>query len=458
MCCRVGALVTLAAAQPTITPVTTGAVIAHTEPVHQIKAYAKVYVTLTEPRHFENDWHALCDHLAKLINARFPTTVAVALNFRDLLLERVSALRARFQHNSRVKRGILNFIGDMASELFGIPSASDLDALSKINKELASEIEGVASIQQQVIAKVNHLGLQQDHLKFKVNQIIAHQTAQDDAIRLNFNVTHELQLVMQWNQAALRLENMFELITDHLRQYEANLGLAQALRVACESRIVNEKLIPIEFVKRILATGENHINIDPIQYFSYIRVEKITEIESEAFCVLRAPLFSSDTQQLYMIQTFPMCSDEGHCVRIRTPETFVLNQETETIYYPDECHGPVPKACRPGVVYDKNQLPCLHGLITNDITKQKQCIVLVYDKKPPPTKVSTEKLNRYIVQTAATLYHYRCPRRTPLVGQLDMGNYIIDVEPRCILDAAGWLLHGLPDTNITFRKLSLHLA
>lgn len=60
-------------------------------------------------------------------------------------------------------------------------------------------------------------------------------------------------------------------------------------------------------------------------------------------------------------------------------------------------------------------------------------------------------MNRFVLQTDATLYHYRCPQKTPVVGKLEAGCYVIDVDARCILDANTWMLQGIhiTETNYT---------
>ena len=47
----------------TITPVTTGAVIAHEEPVREITAYVKIFVTLSQDHELDPLWNSLCSRL-----------------------------------------------------------------------------------------------------------------------------------------------------------------------------------------------------------------------------------------------------------------------------------------------------------------------------------------------------------------------------------------------------------
>ncbi|ELU18460.1 hypothetical protein CAPTEDRAFT_208008 [Capitella teleta] len=204
-------------------------------------------------------------------------------------------------------------------------------------------------------------------------------------------------------------------------------------------------------VEHILASGQNQREIDPVNYYAYIQVRKITEIDGKVYCMLRAPLFASDKERQISIVTVPTCI-AGKCLKLYQPEPFIINYATEELYYPSECSGPKPRACRPGVKYDKRELPCLHGLINGDPTQQAKCPLTVYKDMPPPQPIATVALNRYIVSTGETIYHYRCPQLSPRTGSLLEGSYVIDIEPNCVLDAMSWMLQGLPTKEIQYSN------
>ena len=430
-------------AQPDITAVDTGAIIAHKEPIREIRGYAKIFVSLTEDHKLDDQWANICDKLVTTITSRFPTNINTVMEFRAILLTRVETLRRRISGTQRTKRGLFNFIGDIGSALFGIPSASDIHALAEANKQLAEEVEGVIVTQQRVVAKVNLLGRQQQQIVGKVNAIIDQQRRQEHHIKQMFQAATALQFVIEFNQDALRLEFLIEMISDHIAQYEESLAQIQAVRVACEARIVTEQVLPVQMVRQILSQGNNRVKINPVEYYAYIQVEKITTLDDEVYCILRAPMFSDATQYEITIRTFPKCQD-GKCLEIYQPPPFIVDYGTEELYFPDECSGPTPKACRPGVIYDKTHQPCLHGLINHDPQQQAECPLTYYSISPPPGEITTATLNRYIVTTEETLYHYRCPRQTPTVGRLAAGHYLIDVEPHCIVDSGQWMIRGLP--------------
>lgn len=133
---------------------------------------------------------------------------------------------------------------------------------------------------------------------------------------------------------------------------------------------------------------------------------------NQVMCILRAPLFTGHEEKLYSVVTFPM-KQNNHYVQILQPRFFVSDMAIEDLYFPDECHGPVPKACHPGVKYDKRQQPRSHGLITQDREQLTQCLGTLFTKRPLPEEIMAATINRYIVETKNATYHYRCPHSSP---------------------------------------------
>lgn len=93
--------------------------------------------------------------------------------------------------------------------------------------------------------------------------------------------------------------------------------------------------------------------------------------------------------------------------------------------------------------YDKNASACLHGLANGDAEQQQQCPLTNYKTRSSPQLICILHLNKYITETEAVYYHFRCPDMRPQADTLTAGAYVIDIPPKYVLDSPVWMLCGL---------------
>lgn len=448
-------------AEPEITPVPSGVTITSTEEAHQVNSFATIYVALvTDQSALNEHWKYALDQIELLAdNEKMLGDEHGDEQEKAALLNRLTNIRARFG-SARNRRalgilgdGILEDLGSIGANVFGLATAHDVQQLAKANEVLADAIDGVATTQKKTIAVVNKLGHAQVRLQRKVNEVIGTLGTLSEGLA---NVTVAVRVFLrqqQRNQALLVLSMLVDNIETQMAQYQADLDQADLGRISCESHIVNDKLVTRDIIQELLSSPGNRVLIEPLAYYQYIKVEKMTTINGTVYCILKAPQMSSEPQKLYHLNTFQVCNPSG-CYKVYHDVELVFGTLTEDIYFPVQCFGRHPVACQPGVVYPKNQQKCLHGLITGDPRQQEYCSI-TYKKAPEPAHpVSTNILNRYVLRTDPVLYHYRCEGRRSLTRKLEAGTYIINVEPGCIMDAGHWTLLGLPERtffiNITF--------
>lgn len=147
----------------------------------------------------------------------------------------------------------------------------------------------------------------------------------------------------------LRLSLPIETIKDKVAILEGAVNQIRNARVACESRIVNEQLIPVKMIKKRHEDKENRNHVLATEYYGYMQVDKLTVIDDELYCIITGPSFEAYTHMELTVKTLPMY-EEDRCAQPHQPPPFIIDYETEDLYFPDECHGPTPKACRPEVL------------------------------------------------------------------------------------------------------------
>lgn len=437
-----------------IVPSPSGVVIASSEDVYTVKSYAQVYITLQSPQpDVMTQWLRISRRLKQAAEQS-----AHKLKFgeyqKNLLYKQVDALERMFdeyrhqivrQNTTRQKRGVFDFIGDAASSLFGIPSASDVNALKEANQRIADQVDGVVATQRKVIGRVNALGRAQARIVQDLNQVHA-------------CITDQYLLAQDTRRELLKLSNFvwFEAQISELRhrinRYIRYLDQIKTIRAACESNSHSEVTVPPRILRDIMQLAYPGPSGEVMGYYQYLSTDKIMQLDGIIYCVVKVPIAQETPQVKYQINTFPVC-EEGQCVRIFQDAEIIFNQKNGDLYYPDECFGYAPHLCQTGVLYASHTQPCLHGLITRDPDQQRKCPISVTTNNRVPLPVQTKVINRYIVESCDVTYHYRCPGKNPVVGKLVRGVYVITVDPQCEMDGGQWMLVGKQVKTIHLAKV-----
>jgi len=356
----------------------------------------------------------------RLVNRHYQRAV---LNFQEAF-----PLRRIPPPGHRVRRGLFNFVGDLASSLFGTPSASDLEALQDAQEALASTVDEVVATQRETVGVVNTLNENQQKISMAVNRVTLQVTAlADQFVRV-------MSANTQWHLLREMIEELLSFRIE-LTRYVAWMNRMAGIRAACESDSQSELTIASGLLRKLLQTD------DVMNYYQYIHTDKLITVNSTLYCVANIPVFKETFDQLYVIETYPVC-DSQTCHRIYHHEQIVVDPLSETLYFPENCLGFSPLACRPGVEFPSTAQPCLHGLINGDPALQKQCPLTIYKEHPLPLPGRMPSGNQFVVATPDTTYRYLCPDQRPRTGTFKSGVYLVTVGQTCTMDANLWRLAG----------------
>ena len=405
-------------------------------------SYATIYVQLSDDLPNTAAWNGMLDQIEEWVSQHLNGTLATQQDLSTLFHDRLALFHQRVARQ-RSRRGLANFVGKLSSWLFGTATEDDIKKLKEADRLLATTVEGVVKTQNVLVGRVNELGRVQRKIITTTNAIIANQAEQREVINLLTQTTNHNTRHINLLHKLIRVINTMDTLTAALQQYEVALAAVRNTRLACEASVINEDLVPPAIINQLLDNNPGRSLVTPIQYYEYGQVKKTTTIEGADFCIVSFPLFSSYAEQEYRIATFPVCAN-GSCIQIKDPLPFVLNSVSADLYFPDECIGRTTRACRPGVRFDKNHQACLHGLVNRNQDQQQTCPIRISQQLVDTTPVATAHVNKYILTTPEVSYQYRCPDTRPQSARLTAGTYVITLEPRCVMDAHLWLLHGLP--------------
>lgn len=425
-----------------VTRVPSGVVIAAKETVLDVNGYVVVYLTLqVPPNELLTRWNLARTMLGQKIQAmanfrgkRHPGCTAPYIT---ALRQVVTVIDSSYQNlfhkgtnytlSLRTKRNIL---GTALSWLTGMPSTEDIESLKEANILTADAVGQVIRDNKRTIGIVNQLGRQQEAVVNKVNQLRSVMAS----LGVSLDEAHIISQIQE-------LRSHAQFLGQALLEYRIMRNEMQAIRAACESNSHSEITVPSELLNQLVTLPDN---LQWQLYYQYMTTESILELDGVIYCKIRIPTARPEQHILYHIITLPICQPGGGCVTIGKELKIVQGTQTEELYLPEFCLGQSPKMCQAGVIHEDTAQPCIHGMINQDPKQISKCPVTLTDKAPLSKPVSTQVINRYVVQTPSTTYRYRCPNRTPSPVPITAGVYIIEVEPHCQLDAGIWLLKGLP--------------
>ena len=245
------------------------AVVAQKERVYKIRAFAQVLVQLTESHEYNYTFTSTIAAVRRKFEAlnsfaRSLPRQAIGINSQPRrhglatpMLERLRFLEQRLHYTSkpRSRRGLFNFIGHIASTLFGVATSSDTGTLKTANSRLATEVEGVVREQGRVIAKVNLLGRAQQAIETKVNELVDAQNRQINQLAELRTETRATQRLAEINAHLLRLVSVVDLLDAQISEYEQYIALMHSVRYGCETDTINEQVIPFEMMSQIVTSG-----------------------------------------------------------------------------------------------------------------------------------------------------------------------------------------------------------
>jgi len=160
----------------------------------------------------------------------------------QLNLQEAFPLQGTAPPSRRSRRGLFNFVGDIASSLFGTPSASDFAALRDAQTALASSMDEIVTTQRETIGVVNALNANQQKISVAVNRVTTQvNTLSGQYVRM----MHDS---IQWQLLREIIEELLSFRIE-LARYVTWTDRMANMRAACESNSQSELTDPSDFCR-----------------------------------------------------------------------------------------------------------------------------------------------------------------------------------------------------------------
>ena len=350
----------------------------------------------------------------------------------------------------RVRRGLLDIIGDISNKLFGIATEQEV-------MESRVRIASVRKSNRRISHLVNKLVTIINQTHDQVKQNSKHIREFDQYIALVEREIHIIRVKMQGRveeidrlKSTVETDRVLSAIEAAHNNWLRQVELYHRQRASLEMGRLTEDILPTKALIRILEQARRKNLYAPSAVWYYMNIRILPMWEDEQRLVFRAQLPLSDNLNYlrYHIWTWPVPgNDSSISVQLQVPNDIAFDTKTGGIFQPTACQGSKPAICRSGPIYDRSRLRCPRGVISGEDALRQKCRVTLTKTTEQTASVTELTPGTILVRTLGESYSMHCAGEAEKRGELPKGLHIIRLKPRCWTRGDGWTVAGLIHYN-----------
>lgn len=375
--------------------------------------------------------------------------LATAQQGQVLNLDPYRTRLSRLQSPARVKRGLINAVGELTKTLFGIATSKDVDKIKNVVNELVMESNTRKVVVRDLIVCVNRTMAQQRQIREKVNALADHVNKLQDSIMNLAQVHDELGIRVYNAEMLIAVETVLSLAEEVHNMEKENYHHFQYKKDLAVIGHLTESLLP----RSVLRNIRNHVKIALTDEYLYTNLEvKIMRLDGDSLGYwVSLPILDGESYTLWRILTVPFPVGNG-ANRQLIPEVTTLGRGLETGNYieADLCKFENPRLCPSPVEY--TNLECVSSILQQRDEQSKHCKVVEVDaftirvKRVTPVSV--------VIATNGEKIEERCHLRSPKTYDLTADAYLLTVEAGCVLEGDNWRFQAttIESSNIEIQE------
>ena len=348
--------------------------------------------------------------------------------------------------NTRARRGLINFVGDLSQKLFGVATEKEVGEIMDYVRANRNSINSVINFSNDVLTVIN----------VTKSEVVKNRQAINDIIRVTSQLKSVIQNITNWH---INYHSMaqYDLIHEkvsflwrHIHDFELSNQRHATLRYLLEQGRLGEQLLPKDILKG-LATLEKFPNaqlISPLEwYYTNCRVFPIWNEDFLAFMV-RIPFVSGTAYEGFEITTFPVpISGSNVTAQLKLLDFVALSSDgTVRPYY--ECVGQEPVVCNPIPVgkVDNEEERCARHVLLREEEIRKYCPVELRAVEGGIVRSTTP--NHVIVITWGEVIREQCAGDSA-AQTLGVGTFQVTWDGDCHLHTSAWTIAGVRTREMT---------
>ena len=369
-----------------------------------------------------NPTSGTCQAHAEYVRLLNELSVSLNTTFRhlqdtfDALLTAPSVIRS----DSRQKRALLGFIGDISHSLFGTARASDLERLAKYVRLLANKQHMMSNVANLQTLGISHM-LNMTNARLD-NLVSATQDNHQDIVNLANDINAQVN-----NRNAYWI-TMFALMTRQLKHFtllEIDMrkkmeGICSLTRHELSPDLITPQDLDSMFsqIDATLRSSYPSYHITHRDYAFYYDQSILSYARSHhsLFIVISVPLSTtSGVYSAYHVSSYPIPihDDQPHVTRLDDfSPIFLISEdkkhfaELSTLEF-DTCYGTITRTCHfPILRQDISEPTCLAGIFVENTTAIATCPFSLYTNALVPQIVSLSHTDILLINVST--YNLSC--------------------------------------------------
>lgn len=429
-----------------------GVLISNIGDVRTAKAAWTVIVTLDQPPRL--DLAAWATNMKSTIDTNVDRC---SLSMRQLWESRIASLTRdadipfvlmkQRDPSTRVKRGLLDFVGEISKMAFGTATVADVREVAEAVAATRASQRILSHNQETLVSVLNQTR------RFVQENRENQQIIVEDMHRLhnlsvyNLNTINNMSKILTAVQFQVWMHNVIDYMEQAVHHYTSQLQLFHLQRSQLHRGWLTMDIASPDIIKDILVNMAN-MGQKPLPLSWYYRYTMVEPLELEdSFLTFAFKLYgvTTDPYVAYQFNYLPVMFGEKHTRTVTGRRNLAVNSVTLASFEPKNCIGANPIVCLPDIVETKKS--CEYGLLMNNL--QLNCTVAVSSVENSDDVILRPFHNKSLVVVApvkplsATM---RCPGATPRNILINCPQ-IITVKSDCSFDTPSWRVVGIEESH-----------
>ena len=351
-------------------------------------------------------------------------------------------------HGGRVKRGLLNFVGELSRVLFGTATSDEVHALQESIKRLQDGMTVLHHNTRVMVSIMNQTRRYVRENRLDLRAVQAETMRLDQLARVTARRVHALELYQSRAQIRRQIDLAIQQMEMAIADYRLQRRIFHRQRLQMERGWLTEDILPRAALRQILAKIQASPGgvLRPEWYYQHIPVNPLWGVGNALIFQAAIPVLTPHQYLRYTFRYLPVPLGNRHWRQVVGRDDLAINAMTGFGFTPRDCIEGSPTVCNPGI--ETTGPTCEAALVMGQTADACQVTVtkrgLLTSEVYRPPRRAFILLSAY-APTELTLHcRGKMARRWTTSGPSK-----IAVPPECVVSSPTWRVTGTREEHRT---------